>query len=199
MRVPGTERDEGEYPAAVARHLQTDHVEILLGSECVDALPELVAMLGEPFADSSCIPAYFVAREIRKHATVVLGGDGGDEGFGGYGLVPYLERLERLHRRGAAGVRWAAPHLIDWADGHRGYIARRMRAAAYASDFRFYLRNLCQIGSVQASRSPGPPFAICRATRGTGHSRRCSTARSRHAGITAGSCRGTSSSPGISS
>jgi asparagine synthase (glutamine-hydrolysing) len=156
MRVPGTERDEGEYAAAVARHLETDHVEILLGSECVDALPELVSMLGEPFSDSSVIPAYFVAREIRKHATVVLGGDGGDEGFGGYGLVPYLERLERLHRRGAAGVRWAAPQLIGWADGHRNYVARRMRAAAYASDFRFYLHNLCQIGPARMARLAGP-------------------------------------------
>jgi asparagine synthase (glutamine-hydrolysing) len=119
-------------------------------------LPELAEMVGEPFSDSSCIPAYFVSREIRRHATVVLGGDGGDEAFGGYGLVPYLERLERLNRRGASGVRWAAPRLLDWSDGHRGYVARRMRAAAYASDFRFYLRNLCQIGTLQAARLAGP-------------------------------------------
>jgi asparagine synthase (glutamine-hydrolysing) len=156
MRVPGTERDEGQFASAVARHFHTDHVEILLGSDCVEALPDLAEQFGEPFADSSCIPAYFVAREIRKHATVVLGGDGGDEAFGGYGAVPYLSRLERLHRRGAAGIRWAAPGLLRFSDGHRGYVARRMRGAAYASDFGFYLRNLSQFGPGQAAPIVGP-------------------------------------------
>jgi asparagine synthase (glutamine-hydrolysing) len=161
MRVPGTERDEGDYARAVAERYGTEHVEIPLGSDCVDALPELVELFGEPFADSSCIPAYFVSREIRKHVTVVLGGDGGDEGFGGYRGVPYLVSLERLHRSGAAGLhapglRWAAPRLLALVDGRGGPVARGLRAAAYASSFSVYLRNLCQLGPTQARALVGP-------------------------------------------
>jgi len=159
MRVPGSARDEGAYASAVARRYGTEHVEIPLGSDCVEALPELAALFGEPFADSSCIPAYFVSREIRKHVTVVLGGDGGDEGFGGYRGVPYLVRLERWHGLGASVLRSAAPRLLDWADGRGTAVARAVRAAAYASDFSIYLRNLCLLGPAQAAALIGPALA----------------------------------------
>jgi asparagine synthase (glutamine-hydrolysing) len=168
MRVPGTERDEGVYARAVAERYHTEHVEVRLGSECVEALPEIVELIGEPFGDASAVPAFFVSREIRKYATVVLGGDGGDEAFGGYRGVPYLNQLERFHRLGGAGLRRAAPKLLEWADGGRDVLSRAVRAAAYSSDFAIYLRNLCLPGPAQASRLVGPalegaPFsAWCR-------------------------------------
>jgi asparagine synthase (glutamine-hydrolysing) len=162
MRVPGTERDEGQYARAVSRRYDTDHVEIPLGSDCVEALPDLAYLFGEPFADSSSIPAYFVAREIRKHVTVVLGGDGGDEGFGGYRGVPYLTWLERFHRSGAWYLRSSAPRLLEWADGRRGRVARAVRAGAYASDFDVYLRNLCVLGPAQANALAGPALQEAR-------------------------------------
>ena len=159
MRVPGTACDEGDYARQVADHCGTEHVEIVLDSTCVEALPELVAQLGEPYSDSSCIPAYFVSRAIREHATVVLGGDGGDEAFGGYRTVPWLVRLEQLHQAGASGLRWAGPALLRWTDGHpdhRRPLSRRLRGAAYASDFQLYLRSLCQLSPDQVQQLAGP-------------------------------------------
>jgi asparagine synthase (glutamine-hydrolysing) len=60
-----------------------------LYTEAVDAnslhmLPDLVAHYGEPYGDSSAIPAWHVSRLARQQVTMVLSGDGGDEGFAGY-------------------------------------------------------------------------------------------------------------------
>jgi asparagine synthase (glutamine-hydrolysing) len=76
-----------ERPAArrVAEHLGTEHTELAVTP--ADALAALDAVwdgLDEPFADSSALPQYLVARETRRHVTVALSGDGADEVFGGY-------------------------------------------------------------------------------------------------------------------
>jgi len=49
-----------------------------------DVLPKLAWHYGEPYADPSALPSYYVSRETRKHVTVALNGDGGDENFAGY-------------------------------------------------------------------------------------------------------------------
>lgn len=76
--------DELRYARLVARTFETDHHEFVVRAPSADVLPMLVRHVGEPFADSSLIPTYHVARIARDHVKVVLNGDGGDELFGGY-------------------------------------------------------------------------------------------------------------------
>jgi asparagine synthase (glutamine-hydrolysing) len=53
---------------------------------------------GEPYADSSAIPTYYLAKMTRQHVTVALNGDGGDECFAGYERYAAMRIAERYHR-----------------------------------------------------------------------------------------------------
>jgi len=76
-----------ERPAArrLAEHLGTRHTELALTpADALQALDAVWEGLDEPFADSSALPEYLLARETKRHVTVALSGDGSDELFGGY-------------------------------------------------------------------------------------------------------------------
>ena len=75
---------ELHHARRVAEHVGADHHEFIVRPDAVEILPLLVEHYGEPYADSSAVPTYYVARETRKHVTVALNGDGGDESFAGY-------------------------------------------------------------------------------------------------------------------
>lgn len=59
----------------------------------MDALPKVIYHFDEPVADPSAILLYLMAKEARKHVTVVLSGEGADEFFGGYTI--YREYYDR--------------------------------------------------------------------------------------------------------
>jgi asparagine synthase (glutamine-hydrolysing) len=53
-------------------------------------------VLDQPFADSSIVPTYLLAKFARENLIVALGGDGGDEVFGGYDrylATPVMQKL----------------------------------------------------------------------------------------------------------
>jgi asparagine synthase (glutamine-hydrolysing) len=77
--------DESKYARQVAKHLNTEHYEDKLSATTAgDLISEIGTWLDEPMSDGSLIPTYLLARFVRKHVTVALGGDGGDELFAGY-------------------------------------------------------------------------------------------------------------------
>ena len=76
--------NELPYARLVAERYGTDHHELVVRPNALDVLPTLVRHYGEPYADSSAIPSYYVSQLTRQHVTVALNGDGGDESFAGY-------------------------------------------------------------------------------------------------------------------
>jgi len=109
---PVKEFDESHYARRVAQHLGTEHHEFRVEPNAVDVLPQLVWNFDEPFADSSAIPTYYLAKMTRDHVTVALSGDGGDELFAGYPryravrLSAVLDTLPRMVRRMLAAGFW---------------------------------------------------------------------------------------------
>jgi asparagine synthase (glutamine-hydrolysing) len=89
---------ELHHARRVAEHVGADHHEFIVRPDALEVLPILVEHYGEPYADSSAIPTYYVARETRKHVTVALNGDGGDESFAGYERYAAMRLAERYHR-----------------------------------------------------------------------------------------------------
>jgi asparagine synthase (glutamine-hydrolysing) len=76
--------DELAYAREISERFGTVHEEFRVEADAVAIAPKLVRHYGEPFADSSAIPSFYLAELARRHVTVALNGDGGDESFGGY-------------------------------------------------------------------------------------------------------------------
>lgn len=76
--------DETVHAETVAKSLGTTHQTFRIEPRAWEALPHLADVYDEPFADSSALPTWYVARETRSAVTVALTGDAGDELFAGY-------------------------------------------------------------------------------------------------------------------
>ncbi|UZD56193.1 asparagine synthase (glutamine-hydrolyzing) [Caldimonas aquatica] len=115
---------------AVARHLGSEHHELVVEADAVKLLHDLVWYFDEPFGDSSAIPTYLVSRLASRHVKMVLSGDGGDELFVGYERYRKYRQLMQLQRCTAGlgpALLKAGGGLVGGARGYRWErIARRM-------------------------------------------------------------------------
>ena len=116
------EHNELASAALTAAHVKSRHYASEIEPRLDDVIGPVTAGLGEPLADSSAIPTWYVSREAKRHVTVALSGDGGDETFAGYDFRYVPHALEASVRRvvpallqpsiGWLGSRWPrSPHL----------------------------------------------------------------------------------------
>jgi asparagine synthase (glutamine-hydrolysing) len=147
--------DERPFARQVAKRVGARLHEYVLGADSLQSLPAILAHYGQPIADVSIVPTYFVAKAAREHVTVVLNGDGGDELFAGYAR-PVLAKAAEAYRRmlpegarrllaGRAGVFPRNVAEVMRAGGvtaaeafryERGLREPRMAGRAYTAAFR---------------------------------------------------------------
>jgi asparagine synthase (glutamine-hydrolysing) len=102
--------DELPHARRIAQQFGTVHEEFHVRADAIEILPKIIRHHGEPFADSSAIPSFYLAELTRRHVTVALNGDGGDESFAGYtryvanALAHRLDRVPAALRHGIASV-----------------------------------------------------------------------------------------------
>lgn len=119
--------DETHHAAEVARHFGTEHEELRVEPEAVSVLPQLVWHYGEPFADASAIPTFYLSQLMRQHVTVALNGDGGDESFAGYDRYFFHDVVRRFEGVPAPLAAVAARVLGNFVDETAVRPARQAR------------------------------------------------------------------------
>ena len=155
--------DELEYARAIAQQFGTIHQEFRVQADAVEILPKIVRHHGEPFADSSAIPSFYLAEMTRRHVTVALNGDGGDESFGGYtryvanAVAGRLDGIPASLRRvlGAAGSRLPERGGVS-SQLNR---ARRLTATLALDGSERYARYMAWFSAGQRSALYTPEFA----------------------------------------
>jgi asparagine synthase (glutamine-hydrolysing) len=163
---PDSRYDERAYARVIAERLGSVHHEALVEpTDLVELLPQLVAHYGEPFADSSAVPTFYIARMARERITVALTGEGGDELFGGYyrhqaaRLAAHLDRLPAVARRaagrGAAQLGSERAHPMS----HQHKLYRFLRAIELDPGERYAEWTAVLSPSERSALSPGLPAA----------------------------------------
>lgn len=161
--------NELDHARRVSQLWETDHHEFIVKPDALSILPKLVRHFGEPFADSSAIPTFYISELTRRSVTVALTGDGGDESFAGYeryfanrvadrlqripgfavatraslSVLPsskdHKNRWQRLRRFSAAAAEPRAHRYGAWVSGSTGHLSEHEKSQAYSGDLQSLL------------------------------------------------------------
>jgi asparagine synthase (glutamine-hydrolysing) len=160
----GSEVDAyNELPLAkiTAERFGTDHHELIVRPDAIALMPTMVRHYGEPYADTSALPSFYVSEFARRSVTVALNGDGGDENFAGYprhaanAVTAYIDRAPGPVRRAVA---WAGGRLPT---GPRTLAARagQLLSSVDQDALERYRRHVSVFTAPQRERLFAPEFA----------------------------------------
>jgi asparagine synthase (glutamine-hydrolysing) len=126
-----------ELPVAnlVAQKFKTEHHILQADEACAEYMTDVVRHFDEPFGNPTAILEHIITKQMRKHVTVAISGDGGDELFGGYvryagaSLARNYRRLPQFITKGLVSRLSGLMH--DATDGRHGF--RRVREFAQSA------------------------------------------------------------------
>jgi len=145
--------DESPFARDVARHLGTDHHELIVtAQDTLDVVPRLPDIYDEPFADSSQVPTFLVSQLARSQVTVALSGDGGDELFAGYERYLVAKRGWRILGSMPRPARTAGAALLRALP--RGLLNKLGTFAGVGSRHSTFADKARKAASLVAARSP---------------------------------------------
>lgn len=154
--------NELEHARRIAEQFGTDHHEFVVRPDAIAVVPKMVRHYGEPFADSSAIPCFYLSEMTRRHVTVALNGDGGDEAFGGYTRYVANRVASRLDRVPMSIRRAAAARAGQSGDGKLTSLANKSRRLLHGLALdppARYASYMAWLGATQRSELYQPDFA----------------------------------------
>ena len=144
--------NEAHHAKQVANYLGANHHEEILSPDPALVVEKISTVLDQPFADSSIVPTYLLAKFARENLVVALSGDGGDEVFGGYDrylAAPMLQTLNPVLSIAKYGLNFANLCL----SGSSRKIKRagtQMKPMPSLAERYFSIQSLVQKSSLQA-------------------------------------------------
>ena len=142
--------DESEKARLVSKIINSNHHEFIISEKDLTTnVDEIILNFDEPFADSSALATYLVAKKTRDFVKVALTGDGGDEVFGGYNKY-YMGKLnqkyillipEKIHKNSLEAIRKLFKTKED-SRGIRFKINRLLNSINYDGDFYYNIISL---------------------------------------------------------
>lgn len=88
--------DERKAALEVARHIGSDHTEIVIETAPTAVIDAVAWAYDEPVGDEAALPTFLMAEAAAEHVKVVLTGEGADEVFGGYRKYQMILAARRL-------------------------------------------------------------------------------------------------------
>jgi len=98
MGFPSFGSDERKDARMFAKELGADHHEFEARPQDATAIiDDIINLYDAPYADSSALPTWLLARETKRFVKAAMAGDGGDELFGGYRRYRAFLRAQTMH------------------------------------------------------------------------------------------------------
>lgn len=114
--------DERDQAAELAKKFGFEHHSFLAKPEDLLVIAdEVIEHYDVPYADSSSLNTWILARETKKHVKAALTGDGGDELFGGYRRYRYFEQALGFKRMGIGALAGFGSRLAHRVTGDARY------------------------------------------------------------------------------